>query len=183
MLSTRINKIIYDPLSYICEDRFHFTAKVMVENRPVINAIIYSLFSLESGVVVLNNKTKFWINNWHLVQDISFLIGCIACKDMIFRKGRIFKYPLWIRVLLMKLPYHIDRVTIVSSDDNLSDVVVINEGFAQLNGYIEELPVLLSSRIKLMFPKSIDSIQSQHKIEKDILNMVSIYVKKNRENN
>lgn len=175
-------RIIYDPLSYINKDRFSVNEKIPLTNvnKVVLNKMVFEIYSLRNTGVIYDRASKYWINNWFQIPEITFLIGCLSYKENLLWRGRIKRLPLIYYNAIKVFPYRVAPQVKKHNTEHLSDQDILYEGYSQIHGYLIELSEQLLKRINLMFPAPYEHSISNNKISPQILNSVFTYVKKNR---
>lgn len=176
-----LNKILYDPLSYLHPERLKLNHGLISTPlcRSFVNEIIFDVFNLSDNALTIDSQVKFWVHNWYDLPQIVYLIGCHVSRGELMWRGRILFIPAWARNYLKMTPSYIPE-PLSSTLKEFTHCSIIKAGYAGLTNYIDSLPPSLKQRFPLSFPDCVDNISSQFTVDTFTLRIISQYVKKNQ---
>ena len=143
LLSAQLQRVIYDPLSYIHPERIRIVPELIAQpaqraavNELLIRARRLDICSTESCYVLREPLVQHLLCQWDLLVQVAFLLGCSARRGELAWQGKLLRLPEWARLFLQaSLP-----------------VTILCTGYSLLQGSIRHLPQFLTQRVSLLFP-------------------------------
>ncbi len=155
LLSAQLQRVIYDPLSYIHPERIRIVPELIAQpaQRAAVNELLIragrlDICSTESRYVLREPLVQHLLCQWDLLVQVAFLLGCSARRGELAWQGKLLRLPEWARLfyrpvyLLRYLPEYCWQ----------SQTGYFCTGYSLLQGSIRHLPQFLTQRVSLLFP-------------------------------
>ncbi len=153
-------------------------------NNPVLRSITNEMILLQYNLSVehfnLNSSLIYYINNWNLLPLICLLSGCHFYRERFAERGFFYKVPDVLRDYLSAIPLEINEKSRYKPGiANYHNIITC--GFSTLLPYIRQQPLAMQQRFNLLFPDFVDHIQSPLPLASTLLERITFYAKKNRD--
>lgn len=181
-MNLALRKIIYDPISYIHPQRVSLNnARI---SNPVLRFITNEMILLQYNLSVehfsLNSSLIYYINNWKLFPLICLLSGCHFYRERFAERGFFYKVPDVLRNYLSAIPVEInEKARYKPGIVNYQNIITC--GFSTLLPYVRQQPLAMQQRFNLLFPDFVDHIQLPLPLASTLLERITFYAKKNRD--
>ncbi|CNF34460.1 hypothetical protein [Yersinia kristensenii] len=88
-LSSMMQKIIYDPLSWIHPQRFSVPSEFVTPRcRSILNDMVLAHYELSTDALnVEDEKERYLVCHWHLIPQVAWMAVCQRYKASLFRYG------------------------------------------------------------------------------------------------
>ncbi|EHQ9038097.1 type III secretion apparatus protein OrgA/MxiK [Escherichia coli] len=168
LLSAQLQRVIYDPLSYIHPERIRIVPELIAQpaQRAAVNELLIragrlDICSTESRHVLREPLVQHLLCQWDLLVQVAFLLGCSARRGELAWQGKLLRLPEWARFFLQaSLP-----VTIPSGILLAESAGVLCTGYSLLQGCIRHLPQFLTQRVSLLFPPQAECALSSSPVD------------------
>lgn len=175
-MDSRVQKIIYNPLSYIHKERLDIPCDLITtaRARSAANEFIIELYKLDKSIASWGNDVYYWINLWDVLPQITYLLGyhMFGCFKWC---GDTLRVPDWVKHFSFKSDTNI-RLNLKRPKEEKELYI---KGYEYLSCACQTLPLSLRQRISLLFPDYVDEVNPADKTDILLLTMVVQYVKKN----
>ncbi|WP_339058235.1 type III secretion apparatus protein OrgA/MxiK [Candidatus Regiella endosymbiont of Tuberolachnus salignus] len=158
---TPLDRILFDPVSYIHPARFKLPSLLRGEkSRSLLNDMLINQYHLSTEQPLIVGFTQQLIARWHYLPQISFLIACQRHRAILSRQGVLQRFPAWIQQfaklnLVAALPCQINQ--------HVNFIQLLADGAREMGLWHDQLPRSLRQRILLLFPPDIDSMVQKGK--------------------
>lgn len=149
-LSMRLQRIRFDPLSYIHPLRLKLPDRLIntPAARTAVNDILLRSYALDWHHFQLDALAKQWIHHWYRLPDVAYLIGCHSLRADLAWKGDSCKLPHWVNSFMrITLPTEIS-----TSHKVIGHTEILTAGYTRLYPWVARIPMPLAQRFPLLFP-------------------------------
>ncbi|EAC1403644.1 hypothetical protein APX81_17200 [Escherichia coli] len=176
LMDIKIQKIIYNPLSYIHMDRLDIPCDLITtaKARSAANDFIIELYQLDKSIEPWGNDVYYWINLWDVLPQITYLLG-YHMYGYLKWCGETICVPDWVKHFSFKADTDI-RLKLTRPKEEKE---LYLKGYEYISCACQNLPLPLRQRVSLLFPDYVDEVQPVDKTDTLLLTMVAQYVKKN----
>lgn len=153
-LSMRLQRIRFDPLSYLHPQRVQIPARLIntPTARTAVNDILLRSYALDWQPFQLDALAKQWIHHWYRLPHVAYLIGCHSLRADLAWKGNSCKLPHWANNFMrLTLPTEIS-----TGHKVIGDTELLTAGYTRLHPWVTRLPQPLAQRFPLQFPAAIE---------------------------
>jgi len=181
IMSEILNKILYDPLSYMSPQRLRLNQNFISTPlcRSVVNDLIIDFFHLDCSDTEINIHDIFWLHHWYYLPQVAYLIGCHMNKEGLMLRGRILQVPDWARKYLKNAGSYSQKLSLPLPEQSFH-TCIITMGYSGLLEYKERLSPSLKQRFSLSFPDCVDSAEATFTVNPYILRVIIRYVTENK---
>jgi type III secretion system OrgA/MxiK family protein len=151
--SSRLQTVMFDPLSYIHPERFALPARLdAARQHAIINRMLLDHYRLSSCVprAAPGSLDHLLAQHWELLPQLAYLLACQRFRVALLRGGRLLKVPAWARsfaILPLQRPDDADAAA-----DTLGSTALLEHGLVELLSRCRHAAPALQQRIPLLFP-------------------------------
>lgn len=150
-----MNRIIYDPVSWIHPQRF--TVPDMFSSArccSILNDNLLSNYKLSTGMLNYNNsKEKYLAHHWHILSKASYMAVCQRYRSSLAYQGSFIK--------LDDVTRKFAQSRLIDSKDEFRGEIDISQlwGAAcqELIAFSASVSTVMKERIPLLFPESLET--------------------------
>ncbi|EBH8768132.1 type III secretion apparatus protein OrgA/MxiK [Salmonella enterica] len=180
-LSTALQRVTFDPLSYIHQQRIDIPDNLIKQpaQRAVVNELIIKSMQLDiqpdDVSLIKGPLVQQVLCHWDLLVQVAFLLGCSYRRGELAWQGKLLSLPEWARhFLLMNLPAN----ELISKHERYYGGLLCT-GYSLLMGSVKTLPSLLTQRIPLLFPPEAEHMLPSDVVEPLILTLAFQHAQRN----
>jgi len=158
-LSDALQRVLFDPLSYLHPQRVRIPASLTVRPaaRAAANELLLHAYRLEVRCAALSPLARQWVRHWNHLPQAAYLIGCHALRAELAWGGASLSLPAWTHPFTtIDLPVTQPAGQTVTGHD-----ILLKTGYSQLLAWASKLPEPLAQRFPLLFPFDIDTVALQ----------------------
>jgi|MedtruStandDraft_1076414.scaffolds.fasta_scaffold01553_6 type III secretion system OrgA/MxiK family protein len=158
-LSNALQRVLFDPLSYLHPQRVQIPASLTVHPaaRAAANEILLHAYQLEVHCPTLSPQERQWVHHWDHLPQAAYLIGCHTLRADLAWGGASLNLPAWVHSFTaIDLPVTRPAVQSVTGHG-----ILLKTGYSRLLAWASKLPEPLAQRLPLLFPPDIDSVALQ----------------------
>ncbi|AWK13885.1 type III secretion apparatus protein OrgA/MxiK [Candidatus Fukatsuia symbiotica] len=150
---TTIDRILFDPVSYIHHTRFHLPLFFSgSRSRSVLNDMLINQYKLDIERPVIADFNQQLVKHWYILPQISFLIACQRHRALLSRRGVLQSLPSWVQQfakleIAAALPCQVNK--------KIDFIQLLADGVSELGIGSNEIPPAISQRISLLFPSTL----------------------------